>query len=88
MFCRLKISFQHETIVGRIAELLTEHDSGRSGIVVVDVFVVAATRHDRFGMPYLVRRQVNPSFLIVDAKVFFITINALRVSVDLNCLGY
>ena len=74
--------------MGRIAELLTEHDSGRSGIVVIDVFVVAATRHDRFGMLYLIRRQVNPSFLIVDAKVSFITINALHVNIDLDCLGY
>jgi len=60
---------QREIIVGRISELLTERDSGGSGIAVIDVFVIAATRHDMFGMPYLVRRQENPSFVIVDTKV-------------------
>ena len=74
--------------MGRIAKLLTEHDYGRSGIVVIDVFVVTATHHDRFRMPYLIWHQVNPLFLIVDAKVSFITINALHVNVDLDCLGY
>ena len=63
-------SLQRETIVGRISELLTESDSGGSGIVVIDVFMVTTTRHERFGMPYLVRRQEDPSFVIVDVKVF------------------
>lgn len=88
MFCRLRISLQRTTIVGRIAELLMEHDIGRFGIAVVDVFAVAATRHDKFGMPYLVRHQANPSFVIVQTKVFFVAVNTLCVNINLNCLGY
>ena len=80
--------FQQETIVGRIAELLTEHDTGGFGIAVIDVFAVAATRHDMFGMPYLVRRQANPSFVIVDTKVFFIAINTLCVKLTFFAPGH
>ena len=74
--------------MGRIAELLTEHESDGPGIVVIDVFAVAATRHDRFGMPYLIRHQVNASFVIVDVKVCFITVDVLDVNVNLNRPGY
>ena len=74
--------------MGRIAELLTEHDTGGFGIAVIDVFAVAATRHGKFGMPYLVRRQVNPSFVIVDTKVFFIAINALCVKLTFFAPGH
>ena len=55
----------------KIAELLTEHDSGGSGIAVIDAFAVAATRHNRFGMSYLIRHQADPSFFIVDTNLFF-----------------
>ena len=74
--------------MGRIAELLTERDSGGSGIAVIDVFAVAATRHNTFGMPYLIRCQADPSFVIVDTKVFSTAINALCINVTLNCPGY
>lgn len=74
--------------MGRIVELLAERDSGGSGIAVIDVFAVAATRHERFGMPYLIRRQVNPSFVIVDTKAFLISIDASYVNIDLDCPGY
>lgn len=63
------VSFQHETIVGRVAELLAESDTSGFGIAVIDVFGVAATRHERFGMPYLIRHQTNPSFVIIHTKV-------------------
>lgn len=57
--------------------MLAEHDTSEFGIAVIDVFVVATTRHDKFGMPYLVRRQVDPSFIVVDTKVFVIAANTL-----------
>ena len=59
--------------MGQIVELLTESEADGFGIAVIDVFVVAATRHERFGMPYLVRRQVHPSFLIIRSKVILTT---------------
>ena len=58
------------TVVGRVAELLTERDTGGFGIAVIDAFAVAATRHERLGMPYLIWCQANPSFVIVHTKVF------------------
>ena len=73
--------------MGRIAELLTERDTDGFGIATIDVFAVAATRHDGFGMPYLVRHQANPSFVVVDTKVFFVT-NILRIDVNLVRPGY
>jgi len=71
MFYSLNVTSQRETIVGRIVELLTERATDGPGIAVIDVFVVATTRHDRFGMPCLVRRQEKPSFVIVHTKVSF-----------------
>lgn len=56
--------------MGRVAELLTERDTGGLGIAVIDAFAVAATRHERLGMPCLVRHQASPSFVIMHTKVF------------------
>lgn len=55
--------------MGKIVELLTEHDTDGPGVAVIDTFVVATTRHDKFGMPYLTRRREEPSFVIVHTKV-------------------
>ena len=60
-------------VVGRISELLTERDTGGFGIAVIDTFAVAATRHEKFGMPYLVQHQANTSFVIVHTKVSLVT---------------
>ena len=67
--------------MGRIAELLAESDTDGFGIAVIDLFGVAATRDDTFGMPYLVRRQADPLFIIVHTRVLFIAINNLYVNV-------
>ena len=72
MFFLTEPPSQHETIVGQIIELLTESEVDGFGIAVIDVFMVAATRHERFGMPYLVRHQTHPSFLVVHSKVLSI----------------
>jgi len=82
------MSFQHETTVGRIAELLAECDTSQLGIAVIEVFGVATTRHERFRMPYLIRGQPNPSFIIVHTKVFSIAINTLCINNNLDCSGY
>ena len=74
--------------MGRIAELLMKHDTSGFGIAVIDVFAVTATHHSKFGIPYLVRHQVNPSFVIVDTKVFFIAINALCVKLTFFAPGH
>ena len=58
--------------MGQIVELLTESETDGFGIAVIDMFMAAATRHERFGMPYLVRRQTHPSFLIARSKVLSI----------------
>ena len=70
MFSQLKVPFQHENIVGRISELLTEREADGLGIAVIEAFVVAATHHERLAMPYLVRRRVDPTFVIVNTTVF------------------
>lgn len=64
--------------MGRITELLTEHSAEGLGIAVIDLFVVAATRHNRFGMPHLTRPQENPSFTIVHTKVYPIVVSLAR----------
>jgi len=55
--------------MGRVSELLARRDTDGFGIAVIDIFGVAASRHDRFGMPYLIRHQEEPSFVIVHTKV-------------------
>ena len=55
--------------MGRVAELLAQRDPDGSGIAVIDAFRVAVNRHDRFGMPYLIRHQGNASFVIIHTKV-------------------
>jgi hypothetical protein len=74
-------SFQQETLVGKIEELLAECDTNGLGIAVVNVFAVAATRHENFNAPYLIQRQPNPSFLIVQTKVLSPNITALPVDI-------
>ena len=83
----LKDPFQHVIVVGRIAELLTEHEIGGSGIAVVEEFVVPPTRHETFRMPYLVQRQEDPSFIIIHTKVF-LPWSIPHASVNSNHPGY
>ncbi|KAJ7477986.1 hypothetical protein B0H11DRAFT_2424571 [Mycena galericulata] len=52
-----------ELITGRIDAIL-ENGNGAS-VIVLDVFQVSDSRHDIFGMPILVRRQSETTFLIV-----------------------
>ena len=66
----LKDPFQHVTIVGRITELLTERETSGPGIVVIEELMVAPTRHERFGMPYLIQCREDPSFVIIHSQVF------------------
>ena len=92
MPCPLKGPFQHGTVVGRITELLAEHEFNGSGIATIEEFVVAPTRHKGFGMPYLVWRQEDPSFIIVHTKVFlprstpynYVSVNSNRQDIEFD----
>jgi hypothetical protein len=33
-------------------------------------------------MPYLIRRQMDPAFIIIHTKVLFITVNRLHATID------
>lgn len=87
MPCPLKVPFQHATVVGKITELLAEHEVSRLGIAVIEEFVVAPTRHEKFGMPYLVQRREDPSFVILHTKVF-LPQPTPHVSINQNHSGY
>ncbi|KAL1939056.1 hypothetical protein VTO73DRAFT_10316 [Trametes versicolor] len=54
-------------VMGRIQELLADPEAEKV-IAILDVFEVASTRHSIFGMPWLVRRHDEPSYVIVDAS--------------------
>jgi len=55
-------------VTGRILEIIQD-DAGQHLLVVLDVFQVAATRHEIFGMPVLMRRQDEPMTTIVRSTV-------------------
>jgi hypothetical protein len=57
---------QGGTAVGQIIEILS---SDGSAIVSLDIYQVASTRHDIFGMPTLARRHDETSILILPAIV-------------------
>jgi len=57
---------QGGTVVGQIIEILSRVDSA---IVSLDIYQVASTRHDIFGMPTLARRHDETSILILPATV-------------------
>ena len=73
--------------MGRIAQLLMEHDFDGPGIAVIDLFAVAPTCHSRLGMPYLIQCQANPSFVIVNTKVCS-PLNTSHVNANPDCPGY
>lgn len=58
-------------ITGRIDNILQEVEvSGKaSAIIILDVFEISETRHGIYGMPILVRRQSEVTFMIVPAPV-------------------
>ena len=53
-------------LAGRIIEILQDTESRRA-LVILDTFHVAATRHETFGMPVLLRRFNEKSLVIVPA---------------------
>jgi len=55
-------------IAGRILKILQDTTAKRL-LVVLDTFQVAATRHETFGMPVLLRRLNEKSLVIVPAMV-------------------
>ena len=55
-------------VTGKILEIIQDSTSQHS-LVVLDVFQVAATRHEVFGMPVLMRRQDETTISIVLSKV-------------------
>jgi len=56
-------------VTGRILEILQASELPELSFVVLDVFSVAATRHELFGMPMLMRRLGETTILIIDTKV-------------------
>jgi hypothetical protein len=56
------------TIPGRISDILV--DGAGVVLVVLEPFQVLASRDEMYGMPILVRRDSEVTFLIVPAKVF------------------
>ncbi|KAJ7476349.1 hypothetical protein B0H11DRAFT_1727263 [Mycena galericulata] len=54
-----------DLITGRINAIL--EDGNGVAVIILDVFHVTDSRHDIFGMPVLVRRQSETTFLIVPA---------------------
>jgi len=55
-------------VTGKIVEIIQDK-AGQHSLVVLDVFQVAATRHEVFGMPILMRRQDETMTTIVLSKV-------------------
>ena len=55
-------------ITGRILEIL-QATSGKASLVILDVFEVAAVRHEVFGMPILKHRLNEKRILVVPATV-------------------
>jgi hypothetical protein len=57
-------------ITGRILEILQD-TSGKISLIILDVFQVAAVRHEVFGMPLLKRRLNEKRILVVPATVSY-----------------
>ncbi|KAI9068297.1 hypothetical protein FKP32DRAFT_1562016, partial [Trametes sanguinea] len=70
--------------LGRIEELLADPVANKA-IAVIDVFQVASTRHAIFNMPWLARRQDEPSFMIVDVAAIQFTFNAQHDCTAAGC---
>ncbi|KAH9846572.1 hypothetical protein C2E23DRAFT_743786, partial [Lenzites betulinus] len=58
-------AFPSTQVIGRIDALLADSDSNNAAIIILDLFEVASTRHPHLNMPWLVRRQDEPSYAIV-----------------------
>jgi hypothetical protein len=56
-------------VTGRILEILQASASPELSFVVIDVFSVAVTRHELFGMPMHMRRLDEITVLVVKANV-------------------
>jgi hypothetical protein len=57
-------------VTGRILEILqAAEESSELAFVVLDIFSVAATRHELFGMPMLMHRLDETTILVVETKV-------------------
>lgn len=57
-------------ITGRILEILQD-TSGKISLIILDVFQVAAVRHEVFGMLILKRRLNEKRILVVPATVSY-----------------
>jgi len=55
-------------ITGRIIDILQD-TGGKTSLVILDVFQVAAVRHEIFGMPILKRRLNEKTVLVISATV-------------------
>ncbi|KAJ7616168.1 hypothetical protein DFH06DRAFT_1239316 [Mycena polygramma] len=56
-------------ITGRIDEILDNCKDKDSAVIILDVFQISETRDDIYGMPILVHRQSETTFVIVPARV-------------------
>ncbi|KAI9061285.1 hypothetical protein FKP32DRAFT_1654775 [Trametes sanguinea] len=75
-------------ILGRASELLAACDSDAASaqaIVVLDVFEVAATRHPKLGMPWLVQRHDEPLKMVVPSKSLLFSFNVQHDCAFANC---
>ncbi|KAJ6579420.1 hypothetical protein B0H10DRAFT_1835571 [Mycena sp. CBHHK59/15] len=75
--------FQSATISGRISEILI--NNAAAGVVVVEVFQVLSVRDDIYGMPVLVRRDDETTFMILPAKNIKFKVNVQHDCYTAKC---
>ncbi|KAL7280675.1 hypothetical protein ACG7TL_005614 [Trametes sanguinea] len=71
-------------VMGRVVELLAKPEMDKA-IVVLDLFEVASTRHPKFNMPWLIRRQDEASYMIVEIKAVLFAFNAQHDCAAAGC---
>ncbi|KAJ7692327.1 hypothetical protein B0H16DRAFT_1851861 [Mycena metata] len=68
---------------GRISEVLV--DTTGAAIVVLEIFQVLSSRDEKFGMPILVRRDGETTFLIIHAKSLMFKFNVQHACHTAKC---
>jgi hypothetical protein len=58
-------------VTGRILEILQD-STAKVSYVILDTFSVAATRHELFGRPKLMRRFEEPTILVIKGEVRYL----------------
>ncbi|KAJ7670812.1 hypothetical protein DFH06DRAFT_1320737 [Mycena polygramma] len=68
---------------GRVSDILA--DKGGTGIVILELFQVLSTRDETFGMPVLVRRDSETTFLITPVKSVMFKVNVQHACHTAKC---